>query len=59
MNKKAYMCPGTQVADIEVKTSMLESSPGNLTIDSTDGMAIDAEADVFSREERGAWDTEW
>lgn len=59
MNKKAYMCPGTQVADIDVKASLLESSP-SLKYDNNDSNAIDNEADVFSREESaGPWDAQW
>ena len=59
MNKKAYMCPGTQVADIDVKASLLESSP-SLKYDNNDSNAIDSEADVFSREENvGPWDAQW
>ena len=45
MNKKAYMCPGTQVADIDVKASLLERSP-SLKYDNTDVDAMDTEADV-------------
>ncbi|MEE1223237.1 MAG: hypothetical protein UHL07_06895 [Bacteroidaceae bacterium] len=58
MNKKSYMCPGTQVADIDIKASLLDSSPV-IKYDNTDGVTIDTEDEVFSREERGPWDTQW
>lgn len=57
MNKKRYICPDTLVSDMEIQASLLTTSPGDIKVDGTN--TIDSEEDVFSREERDSWNTEW
>lgn len=57
MNKKAYSAPRTRVAELDMELLIAQSAPSKMKID--DSVEVDNTSDVWAKEDKNLWDTEW
>lgn len=52
--------PRTRVAELEMEALVATSPARSMSIDNSDGNAVDNAEDVWAKENKGSlWDTEW